>query len=101
MNQEAKNYQEHPAWIDILSISILSLVAFFPSLDIYFLSENVSHILKSYQIIFNFDYYYYRPLYDLSLMIDHQLWGSNHIGYHISNVVFSVKQNVTTIYGYQ
>lgn len=81
--------------VDFTIISFASLAIFFPSLNIYFLSENISHIIKVLKNISYSDYY--RPVFDISLIVDHFLWSFNYTGYHFSNLIF---HTINTLFVY-
>ena len=70
---------------DYVLLAILSIPLFFNSLNIYFVSDNIAHIQKAWDNLFNFDYYYYRPVSVLTLVIDRWIWGASAAGYHLSN----------------
>lgn len=78
-------------YLDIAILVGFSFLFFYPSLGIYFLSENIAHIEKSHFLIANFQYgYYFRPVWALTLLIDKYLWGANYSGYHFSNMLFHI-----------
>lgn len=51
--------------------------------------SSVLHVFNSHTIFTdNFTEYY--PVRDVSYMIDYFIWGSNPLGYHLSNIVFEI-----------
>ncbi len=78
-------------------IFLISVPLFWHSLDIYFVSDNIAHILKSWQNLFNFNYYYYRPLSVITLFLDQKVWGGFAPGYHLSNALIHLL-NVALVY---
>lgn len=78
-------------YFDLIILAGFSFLFFYPSLGIYFLSENIAHIEKSRFLLTNFQFgYYYRPIWALTLLIDKCVWGANYSGYHFSNLLFHV-----------
>jgi len=75
--------------IDSLFLIFVSGLVFYGSLDIYFLSENIGHIKTAAENFpeLAFTNYYFRPLYALSLRLDHGIWGAEPAGYHLTNLL--------------
>ncbi len=80
------NY-ERSRFVNYGLLVLFSFLFFGPYLDIGFLSDNIAHIQKSWENLFNFKYYYYRPLSVLTLYLDQKIWGVSAAGYHFTNVV--------------
>ncbi len=81
--------------LSILSIVFIGLVVLYPSLDIYFVSDNIGHIEHAAKNVTLLDYRYFRPLTIASLWLDLQMWGANFTGYHITNLVLHIIMSVT------
>ena len=73
--------------IDLLLLAVLGGIVFYPSLNIYFLSDNISHILRASESVATRDFRYFRPLAELSLVADLSLWGMNAFGFHLTNLL--------------
>ncbi len=75
--------------VDSLFLVFVSGLVFYGSLDIYFLSENIGHIKTASENFpeLAFTNYYFRPLYALSLRLDHGIWGAEPAGYHLTNLL--------------
>jgi len=85
--------------VDPLFLVIISIAVFSGSLQIYFVSENISHIETAFNDFWSLVYTnnYFRPLYVLSLYIDRVIWGANSFGYHLSNLLLHTG-NVLLVY---
>lgn len=85
--------------LDSIFLLTISFVVFYGSLNIYFLSENISHIETAYHdfrsLVFTNNYF--RPLYVISLFVDRAIWGSHYFGYHLTNLLFHTG-NVLLVY---
>lgn len=73
--------------MDTLLLSVIAVALFYPSLNIYFVSDNISHITNAAQNFKDFDYRYFRPLPVLSLYFDSIIWRANYSGYHLTNLI--------------
>ena len=73
--------------IDLLLLVLVGGIVFYPSLNIYFLSDNISHILRASESVATRDFRYFRPLAELSLVADLSLWGMNAFGFHLTNLL--------------
>lgn len=85
--------------IDPLFLVVISIAVFSGSLQIYFVSENISHIETAFNDFWSLVYTnnYFRPVYVLSLYFDHVIWGANHFGYHLTNLLLHTA-NVLLVY---
>ncbi len=79
---------------DTLFFSVVAFAVFYPSLNIYFVSDNISHITHAAQNFKDFDYRYFRPLPVLSLYVDYLIWGANYSGYHFTNLVIHIGNTI-------
>lgn len=68
-------------------IILLGFIIYFPLLDNFFLSDdfNILHRLK-YGDFFEKDSFF-RPLSDLSLLLDLKIWDLNPVGFYLSNIL--------------
>ena len=57
--------------------------------QLYFQNDDFTHILLSSKGVL-FQRNSFRPVCDLSVMLDYALWGKNPVGYHITNLVLHV-----------
>ncbi len=69
------------------SLFLVGMAFFSPSLNIYFLSDNIRHLLSASQEIFHVQGRYYRPVSVAALWLDWQLWGARPMGYHATNLL--------------
>ncbi len=83
--------------IDYGFLTLLSALLLFQSLNIYFVSDNIAHIQKAWANLFNFQYYYYRPVSVLTLALDKEIWGAFAPGYHLMNALWHLL-NVFLVY---
>lgn len=90
----AKKYLLDPLFLIVISIAVFS-----GSLQIYFVSENISHIETAFNDFWSLVYTnnYFRPLYVLSLFIDRVIWEANPFGYHLTNLLLHTG-NVLLVY---
>lgn len=72
---------------DLSLLALLGLLFFYPSLMIYFVNDNASHILNAVDNLQNFSHHYFRPMAILSLVFDYQIWGMTPLGYHLTNLI--------------
>lgn len=75
---------------DLALLAILGLIIFYPSLTIYFVSDNASHILNAVENLQNFSHHYFRPMAILSLVFDYQVWGMTPFGFHLTNLLLHI-----------
>lgn len=87
MNSLFRTLQKHAAARDVLFLAALSLLVFWPSLHIYFVSDDIAHIRISRQFMTDISYHYYRPLPFATLFLDEHFWGSNPAGYHLTSLM--------------
>lgn len=80
--------------IDMLLLAVLGGIVFYPSLNIYFLSDNISHILRASESVAARDFRYFRPLAELSLVADLSMWGMNAFGFHLSNLLLHLANTI-------
>jgi hypothetical protein len=80
--------------IDLSIISVVGLLIFYKSLDIYFLGENISHIQAAWSNLTNTDYYYLRPVAVFTFILDQLVWGMNPTGYHLTNLIFHLLNSI-------
>jgi hypothetical protein len=71
----------------LVSIAAVGIILFFPSLNIYFLSDNIAHLEDAAANMTNFAMRYFRPLSIFSLWADFQIWGMDYRGYHLTNMI--------------
>jgi len=82
---------------DRLFLTLISIAVFFPSLDIYFVVDDISHIENASKNIADIGFHYYRPLTIMTLIIDRVVWGYHHFGYHFTNLLIHIV-NVSLVY---
>ena len=80
--------------IDLSIISLTGLLIFSQSLNIYFLSDNITHIQQAWNNLINTDYYYFRPVAVLTLILDKFIWGMNPAGFHLTNLLLHLLNSV-------
>ncbi len=68
-----------------------------PSLEIYFVSDNIGHITRAAENFADIGFRYFRPLPVLSLHADYLLWGADPRGYHLTNLILHLL-NVLLVY---
>ena len=73
--------------IDFVILGIISIAVFFRSLNINFVGDDLLHIDYSWQSLKDVVFQYYRPLTNLSLFIDKQIWGYEPFGFHLTNLI--------------
>ena len=71
----------------LISIAVVGIILFFPSLNIYFLSDNIGHLEDAAFGMTDFTMRYFRPLSIFSLWADFQIWGADYRGYHLTNLI--------------
>lgn len=57
--------------------------------QLYFQNDDFTHVLLSSKHVL-FQHNAFRPVCDLSVMLDYTLWGTNPVGYHITNLVLHI-----------
>jgi len=81
--------------IKYLVLAFLTFLAYSPSLKNGFVWDDKSIIFQQIQHIENLDIYkpgsiYYRPLTQISFLLDYLLWGYHPFGYHLTNITLHV-----------
>lgn len=74
-------------FLDLFLLVSLGTLLLFPSLNIYFVSDNIGHITRAAENFADTDFRYFRPLPVLSLHWDYLLWGADPRGYHLTNLI--------------
>ncbi len=70
-----------------LILVLISILAFFRSMDIYFVGDEINHIESAWEGLTDLTHHYFRPVKELTLIIDRFFWGYNHAGYHMTNLI--------------
>lgn len=96
----------------VLGIALLALVSFAPALRLGFLGEDVPYVqqnesirsLRNIPLFFSASYWNrplveggraYRPLVEVSLALDHAVWGLRPFGFHLTNLLLHVLVSLT------
>ena len=77
----------------LISFLLIGIVAYYPVLNSFFLSDDFAQIGKILDGDFSPTWGleqggFFRPLFILSYVIDSKLWGRNPVGYHLTNTVY-------------
>lgn len=84
---------------------VINLICFLDSLKMFFFAEDVQHVAHAWRAFNGMQHYFwtnfygiwmndssifkfYRPLPELTFGIDFWLWGTNPVGYHITNLLW-------------
>jgi len=83
------------AVIKYLVLAFLTFLTYSPSLKNGFVWDDKSIIFQQIQHIENLDIYkpgsiYYRPLTQISFLLDYLLWGYHPFGYHLTNITLHI-----------
>lgn len=109
-----KNDSQGPfsgSWKHIFIIVILCIAAYLNTLSTDFVWDDIYQIKNNDQIksllnipsffssnvwagVRGFSSYYYRPLFILSLAVDHSVWGEQPFGYHLTNMVLHILMSI-------
>jgi len=76
--------------IDLVILFLLAFIVLGRSLNIYFISDNISHILKAWGNLANPQYYYYRPVVETTLILDRFIHGMEPAGFHLTNLLLHI-----------
>ncbi len=78
--------QKHIIYFILIAAAIVAIFLYNPWL-LYFQNDDMSTIPLSRDKIL-FQHNSFRPICDISLIMDYKLWGKNAWGYHLSNLIF-------------
>ncbi len=105
MSKNSVNKLESTCFV-LIALLLLNVIIYSPSINGYFLADDFIHISYLSEVIHKHplaifaNFYtnwlqsagtqFYRPLITLSLACDYLVWGSNAIGFHLSNLAFQI-----------
>lgn len=83
-----KTQLNSPRVAHLLLISLVGLAFFLPSLWAGFVGDNLDQIINP--DILHLQHGYLRPLFVLSIKLDALVWGTNPVGFHLTNLVVHI-----------
>ncbi|RMG61146.1 MAG: hypothetical protein D6715_14250 [Calditrichaeota bacterium] len=85
-------------WFLAAALTLAGFLFFLPSLNICFVSDDVSHILEAAENLAAIHRPYYRPLTELSLHLDRLVWRMHPFGFHLTNLVLHLAGTVLLLW---
>jgi hypothetical protein len=95
-------YNSKLYYLALLGIFALVTAIYYPTLNAYFITDDFMWVTlgnKSWQDIPSFFIKgsqdgFFRPLIDISFLLDYSVYGLNHTGYHISNLIMHMVNTI-------
>ncbi len=75
-------------------IIIAAVAAYAPALNGGFIWEDIKVFFGASDYIPFFENAFHRPLYEVSMVLDHRVWGENPVGFHITNVLVHAASSI-------